>query len=101
MSKLHISEYGGLVQTSGGVAPHPNEPALAIQDVDYTVSAESAAFGANTKLIRVVSDGLAMLKFGASPQTATAVHARLPADVIEYFGVNPGDVVAVYDGTTP
>lgn len=99
MAKLHITEYGGLVQTSGGVAPHPKEPALASQAVTYTASTASAAFGTNTKLVRIISDATAFLKFGAAP-TATANDARLPADVVEYFGVNPDDKVAAYDGVT-
>lgn len=99
MGKLHITEYGGLVQTSGGVAPYPNEPALANQAITYTTTTPSAAFGANTRLVRLISDGLVFLKFGATP-TADAGDSRLPADTIEYLGVKPGDKVAAYDGVT-
>lgn len=99
MAKLHIQEYGGLVHTHGGVAGYPKEPALDSQVVTYTVNAVSNAFGDNTRLIRVVSDGLAFIVVGETP-VATANSMRLPADVVEYFGVKPGDKIAAYDGVS-
>lgn len=98
MAKLSIAEYGGLVQTHGGVAPYPNEPPLATQAITYTTAESSAAFGANTKLVRLISDGLAFLTFGDPAGAATNNDQRLPADVIEFKGVEPGDTLSVYDG---
>lgn len=99
MAKLHVSEYGGLVQTSGGVSPLVAEPPTAEQVVSYTTSTQSSAFNANTKVIRLVADADAYIKVGADP-TADANDKFLPSGVVEYFYVQPGDKIAAYDGTS-
>lgn len=99
MAKAHISEYGGIIMTSNGVAPVVREPSLTTQAVTYTTATQSAAFGGNTKLIRIVCDADAYIAFGANP-TADADSAFLPSGIVEYFGVAPGDKVSIYDGTS-
>lgn len=56
-------------------------------------SAQSAAFGANTNIIRVVSTTNCHIAFGANP-TATTNDSYLPANVVEYFIVTPGQKIA-------
>jgi hypothetical protein len=69
---------------------------------DYVVvnatSAETNAFGANTHEIRVVCTVACHIKIGQSPLTAAATDDNgfaLPANVVEYFHVSPGQVLAV------
>ena len=69
------------------------------QAVTYTTSTQSAAFGSSTRMIRVIADTDVYLAFGANP-TATANDIRVPANQVEYFGVNPGEKVACYDGSS-
>lgn len=76
-------------------------PALTVQKITYTTSTASAAFGSNTKLVRIlVSNGGArsFIAFGAAP-TATTDTSPIEDSVAEYFGVTPGQKVAIYNGT--
>lgn len=60
-------------------------------------SAQSAAFGANTSEIRVVCTTNCHINIGTSP-TAAATDSNgiyLPAGLVEYFHVSPGQKVAV------
>lgn len=68
-------------------------------------SAQSAAFGARTFEIRVVSTTNCHINIGDNPTAAATDNngIYLPAGVVEYFHVNPGQKVAVIrdsaDGT--
>ena len=68
-------------------------------------SAQSGAFNAHTHEIRVVSTTNCHINIGVSP-TAAATDDNgfyLPAGVVEYFHVSPGEILAVIrdsaDGT--
>lgn len=100
MATANVAEYGGMVQTHGGATPIIKEPPLANQSVTYTTSTQSAAFGTNTKIIRICCDALAFYHVGADPTASVAAGRRLPTGVVEYVGVNPGDKIAFYDGTS-
>ena len=98
MANLYINEYGELDNPNG---PLPLQP-IAKQKVAFTVSAESAAFNANTKYIRVFGDAAFHLSYNGtpSPAAATAAFARY-ATTLEYvFKVNPLAKLAVYDGSS-
>ena len=73
---------------------------VAQQTVTYTTTTPSAtAFNSRTSFVRLYSDEKAHLNFGSTP-IATVEDAPIAADSPEYFGVNPGDKVAAYDGTS-
>jgi hypothetical protein len=108
MSVLYISEYRGIagsripptsadnISDSLFVAP---EPPLAEQTVAIgAASAQSAPFSAETRFIRVHTDAACSILVGANP-TATTAKKRLAADQTEYFGVRPGDRIAVIENT--
>jgi hypothetical protein len=99
MAKLYISEYSAVRVSEGGLAQVGKEPAIEQTPVTFTSATLSAAFGDDTRIVRLVADADAWLLFGDSP-VATANSKFLPANVIEYFGVNAGQKVSVYDGTT-
>lgn len=100
MAVLYISEYDA--QAWDGVSntlPAGREPAIATQTVAIGgVSAQSAAFNAKTRFVRIHTDAICSVEFGANP-TATAAKARMAANQTEFFGVNPGDKVAVITNT--
>lgn len=72
---------------------------------DYIVvnatSAQSAAFGGQTREVRIVSTTNCHLNFGTNPTAAATDNngIYLPANVVEYFHVNPGQKVAVVRDT--
>lgn len=75
------------------------QPALVEQTVSVSgTSAQSSAFGADTKLVRIHCDAIVSMTFGANP-TATTGKMRAPADSIEYFQVVPGTKVAFITNT--
>lgn len=64
-------------------------------------SAQSAAFGTSTTEVRIVSTTNCHISFGTSP-TAAATDSNgfyLPAGVVEYFHVTPGQKLAVVRDT--
>ena len=56
-------------------------------------SAASPAFANQTTIVRVVSTTDCFIRFDANP-TATTSHMYLPANVVEYFRVTPGEKIA-------
>lgn len=103
MAILYIREYVGVGMVGNATgqgqafvaAPAPVEPALADQTVAIGgSSASSVAFNAKTNLVRLHTDAICSIAFGASP-TASATTARMAANQTEYFVVLPGQKVAV------
>jgi hypothetical protein len=97
-----ISEYSNMAVDEGGrVVPVAQEPAVAVQEVTYTTSAQSSAFNASTRFIRIVCDAKAHFEFGTNP-TAAATDPYLAPDAPEYFAVPRGSAyeVAFYDGSS-
>lgn len=95
MAKVFISEYADLPVHIGQIIMVGNEPSIAEQVVAIGgASAQSAAFNAKTRWIRVHTDAICSIKFGSNP-TADANTPRLAAGQTEYFGVRPADKVAV------
>lgn len=100
MAKAHIQEYAHLAQDANGqIIPVGKERAVATQSVTYTTATQSSAFDGSSSFIRIIADADAFIAFGTNP-TADADSLFLPANVAEYFGIEPGDKVSVYDGSS-
>jgi hypothetical protein len=76
------------------------EPAVAKQIVSFTTATSSAAFNAQTRLIRVVCDAQAYFVVSNDGSAATANSSWLESHSPEYFGVTPGFKISFYDGTS-
>lgn len=63
-------------------------------------SAASAAFGANTRMIRICADTDCYFRFGSAP-TALTTDLFLAAGTPEYWGVKAGDKIAVIQKSAP
>lgn len=84
---MYITEYATTLNQAGGV-PIALEPALNDQTVTISGSStQSAALKNNTQIVRLETDAICSVLFGASP-TATAANRRMQAGDIEYFGVS-------------
>ena len=70
----------------------------AVQNVTYTSAANSAAMQEGTKLVRIIADADVYLDFNGDAATASSL--RLPANTVEYFGVEKGQVISCYDGSS-
>jgi len=97
MGKLYITEYSEAAIMPGGV-PVGAEPGTEQTPVTYTTTTQSSAFGAKTKFVRIHTDSICSILFGADP-TATTSSKRLSADQTEYFAVTPGHKVAAVANT--
>jgi hypothetical protein len=90
MTTLFISEYAAL-----GKGDCAQEPSVTTQTIAIGgTSAQSAVFNDNTNYVRLHAAAVCSVAFGDNP-TATATTARLNAGQTEYFGVVPGQRVAV------
>jgi len=105
MATAYIREYANGAAVSGNLVQAGAEPALADQTVTTSAaSAASNAFNANTYLIAISTPAaqavccLFSATRGATP-TALVTSLRLPANSIFFFGVRPGDKVALIDVT--
>lgn len=103
MAQVIIREYADVSLSTRGQAPA--EPALADQTITTSgTTASSAAFNTNTRLIAIATapaQACAVL-FSATPGaavTALTTSLRLPANGLYFFGVRPGDKVALIDVT--
>ena len=61
-------------------------------------SVQSGAFNPKTIFIRVHTDAICSISFGANP-TASATTARMAANTTEYFAVQSGHKIAVIANT--
>lgn len=99
MATLYIAEFESITPTSeGGSAQVSRAPPIAEQTVAIGASTQSAAFNRSTRYVRLHSDGICSVAFGANP-TATTANMRLAAGATEYFGVTPGQKLAVISNT--
>lgn len=95
MANLYVAEFGGFAHSSGGITGVPKVPPLAVQTVAFTATAGvSAAFGSNTKLVRVWPDADAFVKFGAAPTAVTEVDIPVESKKPFWARVEPGDKVS-------
>ena len=101
MATLLITEFDEVAYVSARqtVVPVGIVPPIAEQSVTYTTSAQSAAFNASTRFIRVIADADAHLSFGTNP-TATASTQLIPANTEIWRMVAAGHKVSVYDGSS-
>lgn len=101
MATLRIVEYSSLaVDGSGHLVPIPQEPAVTRQTVTFTTAAQSATFRQETKIVRLESTVDAYVQFGTNP-TATALSGRIPANAVEFRGVDGNSSkLSVYDGSS-
>jgi hypothetical protein len=103
MATLYIREYAGIAMMTNvsSVGPAilaaqaPSEPGIIDQTVPISGSAtSSSAFNTNTNMVRIHTDAICSIVFGATP-SATTSSARLAANQTEYFRVNAGQKVSV------
>lgn len=97
MATLYVSEFGDLAI---GRAQAMTLPSLRTQTVAISgTSAPTAqAFGENTRMVRVHTDAICSIAVGTTP-VATTSDLRMAADTTEYFGVKPGEKIAVITNT--
>ena len=101
MASLFIAEFSmfGTIKAPtasgwGDSAPIPAVPPVAEQKITIGVTTQSAAFNAATKMVRLHAEAACCVEFGADP-IATTDNMRLAAGQTEYFGVSPGQKLAV------
>lgn len=97
MAVIQITEFREAAIIQGHALP-VGKGELAVQNVTYT-TATSTAFDTNTQFIRVLPIA-ADAYVDLTNTAATANSMILKADTPEYFGVNPGDQISIYDGTS-
>lgn len=99
MAVLYITEFNNI----GGGARFPVQGAFQPPIAEQTIaiggaSVQSSAFNKNTLFVRIHTDAICSIEFGANP-TATTSTARMAANQTEYFSVVPGQKVAVISNT--
>lgn len=85
----YVTEFADASQPVVRTPPLVDQTAITVS----AVTAQSAAFGGDTKIIRISCDTTVSAAFGANP-SATANNMRLPANVPEYFYITAGQKVA-------
>jgi hypothetical protein len=80
---------------------HPSSRVGATQTIAYDASAAIAnAFGSETFQLRLVANSACCYRIGDGAQTATIVDTFLPANVIEYVIVSPGQRISAIKAAT-
>lgn len=92
-ANAYISEFEAMGGASNGVPQVAALPPITHQKVDFSGGATSAtAFRATTRFIRIHCDAACSIRVNSA---ATTSYLRIPTDGVEYFGVNPLDVLSV------
>lgn len=107
MATAIVREYADIKATFGGKAVMaPFEPSQATQAITTSATtAASAAFGSNTQFVMVSTPAAQAVAIefsqtrGATPTAVAGTSSRLPANSVFFFGVNPGDKLALVDVT--
>lgn len=97
MAKLYIAEFERPRNQWVNIA---NAPPI-VEQTPVVISAgslQSAAFNAKTAMIRVATDAICSIAIGTNP-TATVNTMRMAADQVEYFSVQPNQLIAVIANT--
>jgi hypothetical protein len=101
MATLYVEEFSAIGEASNLTGPALSTaqagkfPSLTGQTVSIGGgSVQSSAFNAATTLIRVHTDVICSVLIGSNP-TALTTRNRMAANQTEYFGVRPGDKIAV------
>jgi hypothetical protein len=80
---------------------HPSSRVGATQTIAYDASAAIAnAFGSETFQLRLVANSACCYRIGDGAQTATIADTFLPANVIEYVIVSPGQRISAIKAAT-
>ena len=103
MATAYLREYANIAAAFGVSVQAGAEPGIADQTITTSgTSAPSSAFNANTRVLCIstpAAQAVACL-FSATPgatPTALTSSLRLPANSMVFFGVRPGDIVALID----
>lgn len=97
MATLYVAEFERPRNQWVGIA---NAPPIAEQTITISGSSTAVtnAFNAKTAMVRVETDSICSIAFGASP-TATTSNMRMNAGDVEYFSVMPNHKIAVITNT--
>lgn len=103
MATIYITEFAKLPTVPGqGKPPVPVLSSIVARQAK-TISGSSArsdAFNAETRYIRVAPDAICSINYDDTDTPAAATtDARMPADSVEYFAVNPGKKLAFITNT--
>lgn len=102
MATLYITEFSKPAFTGQSIIPAGAlQNVVAEQAISISGSSSaSAAFNSATKFVRIHTDAICSIEYADSgTPVATTSTMRLPADTVEYFGVNPGGKIAVITNT--
>lgn len=100
MATLYITEYEETAKgIDGSLIGFMREPAIASQSVSFTTAAQSSAFNAKTRYVKLNASAACRVLFGTNP-TAVAGSEYIPATTDVYRRVDPGLKVSVYDGSS-
>jgi hypothetical protein len=97
MAILNVCEFASIRDAGAYPAQVTQVPPLAKQNVAIGAAsvASTNGFAPTTKAIRVATDTACWILIGASPTATTTADLYMPAGTVEYWGVNPGDKIAV------
>ncbi len=100
MALLYITEYATLAVISGTEVPVGQEPGIYQTPVAIGAgSLQSAAFNAETRFVRLHTDAICSVAFGANPTAVAQTQNRMVVGQTEFFGVNPSQKLAVIAST--
>lgn len=92
MAIMYITEYATAVKGVG--LQIPQEPALAVQTVDFTTTTASAALQAGTTFVSIQLSADGHIDFGSSPSATVETSRVHKANSVSFHGVNKDTLIA-------
>ena len=93
MAIMYVTEYGGTA-SAGGQIEVPQEPALAVQTVDFTTTTASAALQDDTQFVSIQLSVDGHIHFAAAPVATIETSRVHQANTVSFHGVKGGLKVA-------
>jgi hypothetical protein len=97
MATCKITEYNGVGGMNSGLIQVPTVPALAHQSITFTTATASAAFNANTRIVKLYPSADCYVYLCGA---ATVNHEFLKGSTDHWRSVAGGGSVSIYDGSS-
>lgn len=93
---LHITEFSNVASARNGAGPvQAASGIVASQALTLSAAnAASSAMSASTRFVRLHAGEDCLVAIGPAADATSDATVRLSAGQFDYFGVNPGDVIA-------
>lgn len=98
MANFYVTQFSKTLRDADGAKTDILGPIVGHERITFTPGTSApitTAFAAGTAFVRLIADAAGTIVFGTAPVATADNGPLLPANVVEYYQVRPGDKVAI------